>query len=70
MNNTFPIAQTKIIKPMGFIDYLNRIFYSFYALAWLCNTFLGFNKYVMEPNVFLIYPKKYIAHALNNSGNK
>jgi hypothetical protein len=28
MNNTFPIAQTKIIEPMVFIDYSKHDFFS------------------------------------------
>jgi hypothetical protein len=34
------------------------------------NTPPGFNRHVMEPKRFLIYPKRGIAHALNNFGHK
>jgi hypothetical protein len=39
-------------------------------LVGLSNTPLGCNRYVMEPKRFFIYPKRGIAHPLNNYGHK
>jgi len=36
-------------------------------MEWLCNTPLGFNRYVMEPKRFFIYLKKGIAHSLSTN---
>jgi len=70
MNNTPPIAQTKIIKPMVFVDYPNE------GIAFLLN----FGMAMQYPSTFqyicdesqrvFIYPKRCIAHALNNFGHK
>ncbi len=37
---------------------LNRVLFSFQILVWLCDTPIGFNRYVMEPKQFLIYLKR------------
>ncbi len=64
------IAQTKIIDPWCLQITLMKVLLFFKVLLWLCNTPLGFNRYVMEFNRFPIYPKRGIAHALNNYGHK
>ncbi len=47
-----------------------RVLRSFLVLLGLCNTPLGFLKYVMEPKGFLIYFNRGIACALSNFGHK
>jgi hypothetical protein len=67
MNNTPPIAWTKIIEPVLFIDYPKH---GIAFLIGLSNTPQGCNRYVMEPKRFFMYPKRVIAHPLNNYGHK
>ncbi len=47
-----------------------KVLFSLQALVWLSNTLPYFNRYVMEPKGFFIYPKRGIAHALSNYGHK
>jgi hypothetical protein len=67
MNNTPPIAQTKIIEPMLFADYPKH---GIAFLIGLSNTLQGCNRYVMEPKIFFMYLKRVIAHPLSNYGHK
>lgn len=54
-----------------FIKYLHEgIAFLLEVLFRLCNTPLGFFKYVMEPKGFLIYPNRGIACALSNYRHK
>jgi hypothetical protein len=54
-----------------FIEYLHEdIAFILEVLLGLCNTPLGFFKYVVESNGFLIYPNRGIAHALSNYRHK
>jgi hypothetical protein len=67
MNNTPLTTRTKIIKPMLFPNYPKQGITFFVGSS---KTPLGCNRYVMEPKDFFIYPKKSIAHPLNNYGHK
>jgi hypothetical protein len=68
--NTPPIAWTKIIYFILLIKYLHEGITFLLGFLRLCNTLLGFFKYVMEPKGFLIYPNRGIACALSNFGHK
>jgi len=67
MSNTSSPTRTKVIKPMLFANYPKH---GIIFLAGLGNTPPSHNIYVMEPKRFFIYPKKSIAHPLNNYGQK
>jgi hypothetical protein len=47
-----------------------RVIISLLVLVGLCNTLPRVKKNVMEPNVFLGYPKKHIACLMNLFGHE
>ncbi len=49
------------------LQYLHDGINSLIGLVGLCNTLPHFKRYVVQPNVFLGYPKKGIAHSLDPS---